>query len=124
MTIRINSAQEALYLNTDLAGPDFPGSHVLQIQSQWSREPEGFILDRISQNDRYTVFLVDFGADFKDTHKNGIYWARVSSPGLNEGAWFLLKIITEPGGGDGMTRYVANTATENRIADTYYRPNY
>ena len=124
MTIRVNGSQVGLFLNTDIAGPDFPGSHVLEIQSQWSREREGFILDRIAQNDRYTTYLVDFGADFRLSHKNGIYWARVTSPGLTEGAWFLLKIITEPGGGDGMTRYTSNVATEERVADTYYRPNY
>ena len=124
MTIRVNNAQEALYLNTDIEIPPVPFGHVLEIQSQWSRERESFDLERIFSNERYVVYLVDFGADFRLSHKNGIYWARVTSPGISEGAWFLLKIITEPGGGDGMTRYTSDPDTEERVADTYYRPNY
>lgn len=122
MTIRINSATEALYINTGVETPITFGS--LEIQSQWSKKRELFSATRTLQNERYTVYSVNFGDDFKDTHKNGVYWARLTAPGFTEGTWFLLKIITEPGGGDGMTRYEADADTEARVADTYYRPNY
>ena len=124
MTIYVDSIQEALYLNTGVETPDIPFPHTLEIQSQWSRERETFSLTRLLQNERYTVYSVDFGNDFRLNHKNGIYWARITSPGQIEGTWFLLKIVTEPGGQDGMTRYVADPDTEDRVADTYYRPNY
>ena len=122
MTIRINAAQEALVLNTEIEVPITTGT--LNLQSQWSKKTETFSMTRTFQNSRYSVYLVDFGADFKDTHKNGIYWAKLSIPGSYEGTWFLLKIITEPGGEDGMTRYEADAPTEERQADVYYRPNY
>ena len=122
MTIRINAAQEALYLNTGVETPITFGT--LNLQSQWSKKTETFDLTRTFQNSRYTVYSVDFGADFKDTHKNGIYWAKITAPGFNDGSWFLLKIITEPGGEDGFTRYDSDPATEERQAEVYYRPNY
>lgn len=124
MTIYVDSIQEVLYLNTGNETPDLPFPHTLEIQSQWSRERETFSITRLLQNERYTSYAVDFGANFKDEHKNGIYWARITSPGQIEGTWFLLKIVTDPGGQDGMTRYVADANTEDRVADTYYRPNY
>lgn len=122
MTIRVLSAQEPLYYNGKSGS--FPPFVSLEIQSQWSREKETFPASFVNGNDRYSVFLVDFGDDFRLNHKNGIYWARLTAPGEQEGTWFLLKIITQPGGDDGMTRYTSDPDTEERVADTYYRPNY
>ena len=122
MTIRINTAQEALFLNTEAETPITTGT--LNLQSQWSKKTETFPMTRTFQNSRYEIYLVDFGADFKDTHKNGVYWAKVTRPGAYVGNWFLLKIITDPGGADGFTRYDSDPATEERQADVYYRPNY
>ena len=121
MTIRVDGAQETLFYNGNYA---LPIDASLEIQSQWSRERETFTATKVINNDRYSAFVVDFGSDFKNEHKNGIYWARLTAPGISEGAWFLLKIITQPGGNDGMTRYTSNPDTEERVADTYYRPNY
>ncbi len=122
MTLRINNPQEALYINTDRSIV-IPFAS-LELQSQWDRKRETFSATPVDSTDRWAVYLVDFGDGFRNEHKNGVYWARFTTPGQSEGSWFLLKIITQPGGNDGMTRYVADADTEERVADTYYRPNY
>tara|TARA_R110001632_G_scaffold140151_1_gene256133 strand:- start:2077 stop:2184 length:108 start_codon:yes stop_codon:yes gene_type:complete len=35
-----------------------------------------------------------------------------------------VKIITEPGGGNGAIEYTSTPELENREADTFFRPNY
>ena len=122
MTLRIISSQEALFINTDRTMVVPFAS--LELQSQWDRKSETFSASLVDSTDRWAAYLVDFGADFRNEHKNGVYWARFTTLGQSEGSWFLLKIITQPGGNDGMTRYVADADTEERVADTYYRPNY
>jgi hypothetical protein len=122
MTIKIDTGTEGLFLNK--TGTPVFDTGTLTIVSQWSKKSETFNITKTFENDRYLVYSVDFGADFKDTHKNGIYWAKVGVVNVIEGSWFLLKIITEPGGQDGFTRYDSDPATEERQADVYYRPNY
>lgn len=122
MTIVVNNATEALYMNTVLEVPFTSG--LLELQSQYSKQTEQFEMVRALQNARYTVWNVTFGEAFKDEHKSGIYWARIVVPSVYEGSWFLVKLITEPGGGTGISRYISDDATENRVAEVFYRPNY
>jgi len=122
MTIKIDTSTEALFLNK--TGTPVFDTGTLTIVSQWSKKSETFNITKTFENDRYLVYSVDFGDDFRSTHKNGIYWAKVGVVNVIEGSWFLLKIITEPGGQDGFTRYDSDVPTEERQADVYYRPNY
>jgi len=103
---------------------DYVDDYTFVLKSQYSKQD--LILTGAVQetNDRYSKILVTFPTGFGNEHKNGVYYWSLVDPTdviLEEG---LAKIITEPGGGTGMTNYTSNAATEEREADVYYRPNY
>lgn len=124
MTIVVNANDgiERIHLNNVPITPIPTGT--LQLISQYSKETESFEMTKFEQNDRYSTYLVNFGAGFNERHANGIYWAKTIIPGFYQSSWFLVKLITSPGGESGISRYVADTPTEERQAEVFYRPNY
>ncbi len=77
----------------------------------------------VFQNARYTKLEVTFPADFKDQHKNGIYYYTISNPSTIFEKGYC-KIITQPGGETGTISYDSGVITEERKSDVYFRPNY
>ena len=75
------------------------------------------------QNSRYTKLEVTFPSDFKDAHKNGIYYYTISNPGTIFEKGYC-KVVTVPGGGNGAISYDSGEVTEERQSDVYYRPSY
>lgn len=74
-------------------------------------------------NDRYTELQLTFPTDFKDQHKNGVYYYTIKNS-LYTWEKGLVKIITNPGGDNGSIEYTSTPELENRDADVYFRPNY
>ena len=99
------------------------GSYTFTLTSQYSHQPLELPITLLSSNARYSTFEVTFPVGFGDSHKNAIYNYDISLSGtsLEKG---LVKIITEPGGGLGTTNYTSTPATEERVADVFFRPNY
>ena len=103
--------------------PNLSGNWTFVLTSQWSHQPIEMAVTIIETNFRYTTLEVTFPTGFGDAHKNGIYnWRLVQDYRTLEAG--LVKIITEPGGGLGTTNFTSTPATEERVADVFYRPNY
>ena len=103
--------------------PNLTGDWTFVLTSQWSHQPIEMAATIILTNARYTTLEVTFPTGFGDAHKNGIYnWRLVKNLETLEAG--LVKIITEPGGGLGTTNFTSTPATEERVADVFYRPNY
>ena len=101
-----------------------PAAYAFILISQYSHQALPLGVTVIKTNARYSTLEVTFPIGFGDEHKNGIYnWRLNTSAGdtLEAG---LVKIITSPGGGLGITEYISTWATEERVADVFYRPNY
>jgi len=101
-----------------------PAAYAFILISQYSHQALPLGVTVIKTNARYSTLEVTFPIGFGDEHKNGIYnWRLNTSAGdtLEAG---LVKIITSPGGGLGITEYISTPATEERVADVFYRPNY
>jgi|TARA_R110000744_G_scaffold7193_6_gene24689 hypothetical protein len=93
------------------------------LTSQFARTDTIIPATIVIQNARYTELELTFPSDFKNEHKNGIYYYTIKSDVsiFEEG---LVKVITEPGGQNGAIEYTSTPAIENREAVVYYRPNY
>ena len=98
---------------------DLPETGIFTLTSGWSKEPVLLNFTRISQNARYSTISVEFPVEFKDEHKNGVYYYSIE--GLERG---YVKIITEPGGSMNTVSYNSGVVTENRESKVFYRPNY
>tara|TARA_R110002051_G_scaffold128215_5_gene201840 strand:- start:773 stop:1150 length:378 start_codon:yes stop_codon:yes gene_type:complete len=101
-----------------------PAAYAFILISQYSHQALPLGVTVIKTNARYSTLEVTFPIGFGDEHKNGIYnWRLNTSAGdtLEAG---LVKIITSPGGSLGITEYISTPATEERVADVFYRPNY
>lgn len=121
MTILVQEAALTQQFSVNL--PNLSGSLVFVLTSQYSHQPIYMDTAIIVTNDRYSTLQVTFPTGFGDEHKNGIYnWRLEKNTQTLEAG--LVKIITEPGGNTGMTNYTSTPATEERVADVYYRPNY
>jgi len=119
MTVYIDQQLKLIYSNN----VEITGDLVFTLTSGYAKIPEPFPALLISQNARYTELEVDFGINFKDEHKNGVYYYTISNNTeiFEEG---YAKIICEPGGGINILEYNSGTVTENRESEVYYRPNY
>jgi len=119
MTIYINDQTELIYSNN----VEITGDLEFILTSQYGKVPETYPAVLISQNARYTELSVDFGVDFQDQHKNGVYYYTIAS-GSNIFEEGLAKIICEPGGSINTLEYNSGVVTENRESAVYYRPQY
>lgn len=102
---------------------DLAGDLEFILISGYSKQPESFPCTLVEQNARYSQLLVNFGLDFKNEHKNGVYYYTIAA-GTVEFESGYAKIITDPGGSINTVAYNSGVATENREATVYYRPNY
>jgi len=115
MTITVNSTLETVSVNSI----DIPETGDFILTSGYSKEPVVLPFTRISQNARYSTIDIEFPAEFKDEHKNGVYYYNIAD--LEKG---YAKIITEPGGRMNTVSYGSGTVTENRESKVYHRPQY
>ena len=101
-----------------------PSTTQFILTSQYSHQPLSLGVTKIvKSNARYTTLEVTFPTGFGNQHKNGIYnWRLVKNSIMLEAG--LVKIVTDPGGDLGMTEFISTTATEERVADVFFRPNY
>ena len=119
MTITVNQTTETVSINN----VSIPETVDFILTSGFSKEPVTLSAIRSTQNDRYSTIDITFPTEFKDEHKNGVYYYSIEFDGIVYEAGYV-KIITEPGGGNGITNFTSTPETENREADVYYRPNY
>ena len=119
MTINVNSTTETVSINN----VSIPSTVDFILTSGYSKEPVILAATRTQQNDRYSTIDITFPVEFKDQHKNGVYYYSIENGGTIYEAGFV-KIITEPGGETGITNYTSNPETENREAEVFFRPNY
>ena len=119
MTLYVNDINEKFSSNNILIN----GTLQFILTSGFAKTSETFPCVLILQNERYSEMELTFPADFKDQHKNGVYYYTIQ----NETDIFekgYLKLITEPGGSNGAVAYNSGTVTENRESAVYFRPNY
>ena len=138
MTILVPETQLTQTFSLNI--PNATGTWLFTLVSQYSVQPvplvkvfgNTFNATVIFTNKRYTTFSVTFPTGFGNEHKNGIYNWNIQRTGssiqpiynpyiVEEG---LVKIITDPGGGLGMTNFDSGVIDENRVADVFFRPNY
>jgi len=120
MTINVDSIIETVSVN-NIA---IPQTGLFILTSGFSKVPVPLAFTRLSQNARYSTIDITFPQEFKDEHKNGVYFYSIEDDnGIPFEAGYV-KIITEPGGTNGSVAYTANTETENRESKVYYRPQY
>lgn len=104
-------------------------SYDFVLTSQWSHQPITMAVTVIATNARYSTLEMTFPVGFGDAHKNGIYnWRLVTSSNGTSGSTTLeaglVKIVTDPGGDLGITEFISTPATEERVAEVFFRPNY
>ena len=119
MTLYIDNTTETFASNNTAIS----GTVSFILTSQFSKQDTIIPATILVDNSRYTELELTFPATFKDEHKNGVYYYTIQNTTevFEKG---LVKIVTEPGGGNGAVEYTATPAIENRVADVYYRPNY
>ena len=119
MTLYINATTEKIASNNIAIN----GVVSFVLKGQYSKTDEVFPATISIQNDRYTELELTFPSDFKDQHKNGIYYYTIQNTTtvFEKG---LVKIITEPGGGNGAIEYTSTPELENRESEVFFRPNY
>jgi hypothetical protein len=123
MTLLIPESNLTIEFSLNLTNLTLGSAYVFTLTSQYSHQPLEIDATVLVSNARYTTFEVVFPIGFGDSHKNGIYNYDMSTltESLEKG---LVKIITSPGGETGITNYTSTPATEERVADTFFRPNY
>ena len=123
MTLLIPESNLTIEFSLNLSNLALGSAYVFTLTSQYSHQPLSIDATVTLSNARYTTFEVVFPIGFGDSHKNGIYMYDMSTltESLEKG---LVKIITSPGGETGITNYTSTPATEERVADTFFRPNY
>ena len=124
MTILVPELQLTQQFTVNIPNMVAGGSLTFLLTSQYSHKSISLLVNNIvTSNARYTTLEVTFPTGFGDEHKNGIYnWRLVQNAITLEAG--LVKIVTDPGGGLGMTEFISTPATEERVADVFYRPNY
>ena len=124
MTILVPELQLTQQFTVNIPNMVAGGNLTFALTSQYSHIAMPLLVNKIvTSNARYTTLEVTFPAGFGDEHKNGIYnWRLVQNAITLEAG--LVKIVTDPGGGLGMTEFISTPATEERVADVFYRPNY
>ena len=123
MTLLIPESNLTIEFSLNLTNLALGSAYVFTLTSQYSHQPLLIDATVTLSNARYTTFEVVFPIGFGDSHKNGIYNYDMSTidTSLEKG---LVKIITQPGGDTGITNYTSTPATEERVADVFFRPNY
>ena len=119
MTLYIDNTTETFASNNTAIS----GTVSFILTSQFSKQDTIIPATILVDNSRYTELELTFPATFKDEHKNGVYYYTIQNTEevFEKG---LVKIVTEPGGGNGAIEFIATPAIENRVADVYFRPNY
>ena len=121
MTLTVNSTLEVISCNTT----GIPATGHFVLTSGYSRSPFVLLFTRIQQNSRYSTIQISFPVDFKDEHKNGVYYYSIKSDvDDTEYENGYIKIITDPGGKFNQKAFLAPAETENRESEVYYRPKY
>ena len=118
MTVTINALQFEFSINATVPLGDVN----VDITSQYSKEKIiSQIATVVTSNERYSTISVFLAEELASKHYNGIYEYKVYSESniYDEG---LMKIVTEPGGGQGTRAYISNN--EDREAKVVYRPSY
>ena len=123
MTLLIPESNLTIEFSLNLTNLTLGSAYVFTLTSQYSHQPLEIDATALVSNARYTTFEVQFPIGFGDSHFNGIYMYDMGtlSTSLEKG---LVKIITEPGGELGTTNYISTPATEERVEDVFFRPNY
>ena len=119
MTITVNTTQEIVSINNT----SIPATFDFVLTSGFSREPQTLVGILLEQNDRYSEIEITFPVEFKDEHKNGVYYYSIEAEGISYERGYT-KIVTDPGGTNGSIPFVANPETENRESKVFYRPTY
>ena len=119
MTITVNQTNEIVSVNNI----SIPTTFDFVLTSGYSREPQVLVGTLLEQNDRYSEIEITFPVEFKDQHKNGVYYYSIEAEGLSYERGYV-KIVTSPGGTNGSIPFVANPETENRESKVFYRPTY
>ena len=124
MTILVTENQLTQQFTVNIPSMFAGGNLTFVLTSQYSHQATPLLVNKIvKSNARYTTLEITFPTGFGDAHKNGIYnWRLVQNAVTLEAG--LVKIVTSPGGGLGMTEFISTPATEERVADVFYRPNY
>ena len=119
MTLYVNSITETFASNNTAIN----GTVSFVLTSQYARTDTIIPATIIVNNARYTELELTFPATFKDEHLNGVYYYTIKNATevFEKG---LVKLVTQPGGGNGAIEYTATPAIENREADVFYRPQY
>tara|TARA_R100000541_G_scaffold58432_1_gene69683 strand:- start:595 stop:960 length:366 start_codon:yes stop_codon:yes gene_type:complete len=121
MTLTVNGTLEVISCNAI----DVPAFGHFVLTSGYSKFPLVLLFTRIQKNARYSTIEISFPVDFKDEHKNGVYYYSIkSNEDDTEYENGYIKIITDPGGALNQQAYIAPAETENRESVVYYRPNY
>jgi len=122
MTLYVNEANLIVQFATNLPNLTNP-TYGFVITSQYSHQPLVLTATVLETNDRYTLLSIPFPTGFGDSHKNGFYYYDIvdDETVLEAG---LVKITTEPGGGNGAVAYEAGVITDERVSDVFFRPNY
>ena len=119
MTLYINNITETFASNNT----EISGTVSFVLTSQYSKTDTVIPATILKDNARYTELELTFPDTFKDEHRNGVYYYTIQ----NETDVFekgLVKIVTQPGGGNGEVTYQSTPETENRESVVYYRPQY
>lgn len=119
MTLYVNNTTETFASNNTA----LTGTLSFVLTSQFSKQDTIIPATILINNARYTELELFFPIEFKDEHKNGVYYYTIQ----NETTVFekgLVKLVTDPGGQNGAVEYIAPTETENRESVVYYRPQY
>ena len=119
MTITVNQQNEIVSINNT----SIPATFDFILTSGFSRVPQVLVGILLEQNDRYSEIEITFPVDFKDEHKNGVYYYSIEAEGISYERGYV-KIVTDPGGSNGAVAYTANPETENRESKTFFRPQY
>ena len=119
MTLYVNNQLEKFSSNNT----SITGTVEFVLTSQYSKQDTIIPATILVDNSRYTELQLTFPTEFKNEHKNGVYYytIRNSESVFEKG---LVKLITEPGGENGAVEYTSTPELENRQADVFYRPNY
>ena len=119
MTITVNQTNEIVSINNT----SIPETFNFVLTSGYSRVPQTLVGTRLTQNARYSEIEITFPVDFKDEHKNGVYYYSIEAEGVSYERGYV-KIVTDPGGSNGSLPFIANPETENRESKVFYRPEY
>lgn len=124
MTILVPENQLTQQFTVNIPNMFAGGNLTFLLTSQYSHQATSLLVNKIvKSNARYTTLEITFPIGFGDAHKSAIYnWRLVQNAVTLEAG--LVKIVTDPGGGLGMTEFISTPQTEERVSEVFYRPSY